>query len=150
MQHQLHLQVQEYLYIENPKYAHHGYLWSKGMVCGTIHESLQVYTMLLSTHKIMRRCRYNHIYTQGGTLPRGQNRWFLKQAALDIIFILTNPPSSIMINLEVGDIPKKALLKTAHVLQRITTISHLHNPTESSPTSSKQDTLVPWTTSSTR
>ena len=44
---------------------------------------------------------------------------FLKQAALDIISILTTPPSSTTVTLEAGDEVKNALLKIAQSLHRV-------------------------------
>ena len=44
---------------------------------------------------------------------------------------------------------KNVLLKISQALQRVTTISHLHTPTEPSTTSIKQNTLVPRVTSNT-
>ena len=41
---------------------------------------------------------------------------FLKQAALDIVSILSNPPTSLPISLEAGDSTKNAILQTAEVL----------------------------------
>ena len=41
---------------------------------------------------------------------------FLKQAALDIVSILSNPPTSLPISLEAGDSTKNAILQTAEAL----------------------------------
>ena len=57
---------------------------------------------------------------------------FFKQAALDILYILTNPSSTTMINLEDGDTARNPLLKITQALKRITTIPDLPNTIEPS------------------
>ena len=51
--------------------------------------------------------------------PQVTTNDFIKQAALDIVSILTNPLLSTSITLETGDDVKNALLKIAEILQRI-------------------------------
>ena len=58
---------------------------------------------------------------------------FLKQAATDIITILTNPPSTTTPSLEAGDPVRNALLTLATQLHRIDTI----------PEPVKMDTPIP-------
>ena len=53
---------------------------------------------------------------------------FLKQAALDIISILTKPPSTTIVQLEAGDATKNALLKIAQALQRVEKIATIEKP----------------------
>ena len=53
---------------------------------------------------------------------------FLKQAALDIISILTTPRSSTTVTLEAGDATKNALLKIAEALQRVEDLPKLASP----------------------
>ena len=60
---------------------------------------------------------------------------FLKQAALDIIYILTTPLSSTTTTLKAGDATKKALLKIADSLQRVEELSTLAPPSNQTLTS---------------
>ena len=55
---------------------------------------------------------------------------FLRQAALDIISILSEPPSSTVPSLEAGDETRNALLKIATALNRIETLPELEIPNE--------------------
>ena len=59
---------------------------------------------------------------------------FLKQAALDIISILTNPHSTTTITLAAGDETHNTLLKVAHALKRAEQLPSLPNEQPSTPT----------------
>ena len=57
--------------------------------------------------------------------PEVKTDGFLRQAALDIIFILINTSSITTINLEAGDATRNTLFKISQALQRVTTIPNL-------------------------
>ena len=60
-------------------------------------------------------------------LPQVKADDFLKQAALDIISILTNPLSTTAITLAAGDVTQNALLKIAHELKQVEQLPSLPN-----------------------
>ena len=59
--------------------------------------------------------------------PQVKRDEFHKQAALDIISILTNPISSTIIKVEAGDETRNTLLKNEYALKRVEQLPTLHN-----------------------
>ena len=76
------------------------------------------------------------------TFPEVKTEDFLKQAALDIISILTKPPPSTTVTLEAGDETRNALLKIAQSLQRVEKITTVEAPSVT-PSPSTAHTQLP-------
>ena len=76
------------------------------------------------------------------TFPAVKTEDFPKQAALDIISILTRPPSSTNVKLEAGDETRNALLKIAQALHRVEKITTIEAPTLS-PSPPKDPVQLP-------
>ena len=92
------------------------------MVCMPFNAALPLCWMLLPTHKANQRLWHSHIFPTNVPFPHVKVVDFLKQAATDIITILTSPPSTTTPSLEAGDPVRNALLTLATQLHRIDTI----------------------------
>ena len=99
-----------------------GTQWGGGMVCGTIHAALQMCSVLFSPYKTSKNCDTVTFFPTNVPFPQGKLVDFLKQAAVDIITILTDPPSTTTPSLQAGDPVRNALLTLATQLKRIDTI----------------------------
>ena len=68
------------------------------------------------------------IFTASIPFPKVTTENFIKQAALDIVYILTNPPLSFPTSLQAGDPLKNALLKIVDALHQTVEFPVLQHP----------------------
>ena len=95
-----------------------GIEWRGGLVDFSLHETLQMCTMLFSTQK-RRDCDTVTFFPKNVPFPEIKLEYFLRQAAEDIVTILTLLPSTTAPSLEAGDPFQNALLTLATQLKRV-------------------------------
>jgi hypothetical protein len=80
-----------------------GLPWRGRLVCKPIHGALSVLQVLSTSHKLHQRRRHCHLFSE--TVSLSQKYFcedYLKQAAADMLAILTKPPTSVPF-LQYGD-----------------------------------------------
>ena len=95
------------------------------MVCRTIPQPLYMCAIFFPRTSSMRDVDMVTFIPVVDHFPQVITEDLLKQAALDIRYIYSNPLSTTTVDLEAGDNTKKAILKIAQALQRVEKITEL-------------------------
>ena len=94
---------------------------------GSSTSSLQMTAMLLSKNKNEKTSRHDDFLSNSHTFPKSKIKDFLRQAATDMITMLTDSPSTTAPSLQAVDPIRNGLLQLAKLLKRVENITDLNS-----------------------